>query len=272
MKRFGLKKQCVLFLITICVLSVMFSSSASAINTGQLPLPAYPAGSSYFSYSGNACSHHIPPNYPTCSTIGLCECKSFAGAIQCMGFAKYAYAQFSNMTELSFSTYYDSQLNNASGQGDVKKRNKSITDETSARSAFSGLKRGAYVRVRKRYKPNDHNGNGHSFVVLSVTNSYVTVYEANYAPNCAVNTRIIYFTEMHKEYDMLTFAIQHKYPTVYSNYNASYHVAACTTSGCTGKTYQQHYAASPGPNAVCLGCGYHGYISIGYNELPDVSI
>ncbi len=55
------------------------------------PLSNYPVGS-YFSQTGVACTCH----HNNCSYYGNCDCQPYAYAIQCMGFAKYAYDQFSH--------------------------------------------------------------------------------------------------------------------------------------------------------------------------------
>lgn len=267
-KKFMKKHLLVLFIVLL--LLSMLSSSANAINTGQLPLSLYQPNNSYFSNSGQSCSqHHMLPDYPTCHTDGTCGCKSFDNSIQCMGFAKYVFAEYSNMT--NFSSYYTTQLSNAEGVEDVKRKmTYTFSSAVDAKTAFSELKKGDYVRMRKAGRANDLGGNGHSFIILSVTSTSVTVYEANFDQECGVSTRVLTYTSLINSYDKISFALQHKYPSTYSYYNTNYHVRSCSTSNCTGKNYQQHYATNPGPNAVCLACGYHGYISIGYNDLPDV--
>lgn len=139
----------------------------------SLPLASYPSGS-YFSKSGNACTHHKSD----CDISGSCGCKSYNNSIQCMGFANYVFKQYNGV---------DCVASNANGE---------LTDitATSLKNYFNKLTVGSHFRYMGT------NGIPHSFIITGKTSTSVSVYEANYdSNNCVVGTRTITFETLAKQ-------------------------------------------------------------------------
>lgn len=158
--------------------NTVYPKEATVVPRASLPLASYPSGS-YFSNSGNACTHHKSG----CNINGSCGCKSYNNSIQCMGFANYVFKQYNGV---------DCVSSNANGK---------LTNITAAslKTYFNKLTVGSHFRYMGT------NGIPHSFIVKSKTTTGITVYEANYdSNNCVVGQRTITYENLAKQVKSVT--------------------------------------------------------------------
>lgn len=127
----------------------------------KLPLKDYPNGS-YFTKDGKECADHI-----RCSSLIDCNCINFDGGIQAFAFARYVYFTVTG---------------NHLGDVDKTEADADVTAE-SAKSMLKDLPEGAYIGVQAK------EGSPHAMILLSATESDITVYQGNYAGNCLVSVR-----------------------------------------------------------------------------------
>ena len=120
------------------------AASTMSINGVVLPLPEYRSGS-YFTTTGTACDHRN----------NIYRCKTYSGASQCAGFARYVYAQLFGGPDNGSFTYISKNFN---GDGDAAKK------------FIQGLKKGCRIRVFN---------NQHSIILANYDSQYVYVYDAN---------------------------------------------------------------------------------------------
>ena len=221
--------------------STIALTSASA--SQSLPFSEYPVGS-YFSNNGRACTHHGQG----CDTAyGTCGCKSFANSIQCMGFARYAFAHYVGRSTWDSTGHAKGTL--------------SYPNEEEVKALIQSLDAGAYLRLTSVNKDSNGNFIEHSFVVLRSNSNNVTVYEANFSGPCKVGMRTLTYKQLKDQYFKITESYSHN--LAYREHNATYHKVVCKISGCGGYRLEEHYAVIPGSNATCAACGYVGSISIG---------
>ena len=204
-----------------------------------LPLTEYPVNS-YFSDNGGECTHH-KINSNNCSFLNesACNCKIYHASIQCMGFAKYVYAKYANMTDSNFSTLY----NNGTEKSNY---NYSFSGSaTRVQSILQSLPTGAYVRFTRS------SGNGHSVIILSTSGSGITVYDCNWDKDCKVGSRTESYSSLAQKFSGVEFTMSHNL-SQYSQYNATYHKKTCTKTGCNGYILENHSTSG-----TCV-CGYSG--------------
>lgn len=148
-------------------------ATIDSINSVSLPLSSYPAGS-YFTTTGTACNH----------SGGVYRCKTYSGAKQCAGFARYVYAQ----------------LFGGPDNGTLVYTSQSISTGDAAKKFIQSLEPG--TRIRLYY-------NSHSIILSNYYSTSVRVYDCNWSNNrCEVS------------YQTLTYeGFANKYKTV-SNYLA----------------------------------------------------
>lgn len=172
--------------ILTLVLTLLITSAAPPYAT--LPLSEYPSGS-YFTTTGTACVNHN-------------HCKMVNGATQCYGFANYVHYKM-------FNTYGSSctRRNRVDEDGNPLR-----FSSVSAEAEFiKTLSPGTHVRVHRTAK---HTG--HSFIILSTSNTGVTVYEANMDGKCGVRVYTYTYANLHKNYSYISFTIdnsRHTYTT-----------------------------------------------------------
>lgn len=221
--------------------------SPSAINQVDTNLSyiysLYP-DNSYFSTSGNACTHHYYTN-ANCTYTNSCGCKAYSGAIQCVGFAKYAadkYAHLSSWNPVS---------------GDKDDTDVRMKDESDVIAYFSKLTTGAYVIMSKT-----GDTTYHACMFINLSSTSVNTYDCNFTHDCKVSHKSYTFSEFMTFSPWVSYYVSHSYGNQYGSYNSNYHKQYCTTSGCNGYRLEQHYAPFTGSNVVCEACGYTGNISV----------
>lgn len=212
------------------------SIGASELQT--LPLAEYPVGS-YFTKNGSACNDH------PCNLSTTCNCKWFGNGTQCVGFARYVFAQYAHLSSWSISGH---SIGTAS-----------FSSSAAAKTFLYGLQPGTYLRL------NDT----HSVIVMRTTSTSISIYEANHDGQCGVGTRTLTYSAFYSQYTEVTQAYAHDFGT-YAKYNATYHKVYCDNGSCSGYILEHHYAQTPGSNATCLGCGYVGSIANGVESVGGI--
>lgn len=224
------------------------SDAVAAVPSGMVrfPLSEYPTGS-YFTKNGLACTSHSNCSY------GGCNCICYRNAIQCAGFAMYAFDRYSNLYPNSASWY-----SNTDSHSNVQKR--WFNTDENVRLIFSSLGYGAYMRLGR---PGQGDVGVHSIVTAGTTGTSVTIYEGNYDGQCRVRSITYTFAQFRARFNFVEKTVAHNFTGTAVKYSADYHRVPCSYSGCAGYILQGHYAQSPGANVKCLGCGYVGNISTG---------
>ena len=239
---------------------VTTSPVASAQNTRAMDIPLYPGSpvviplsnyphGSYFSQNGMACSCH-----GNCDYYGGCNCKSYRNSIQCDGFAKYVYDQYSHMSASS-----PWPASNNSHRSTMHAWDSPQDVELFLRT----LPYGSYLRLDRRVEKTQNTEGDHSVVFAGVTESAVIVYHANYSDsgeNCIVKLQSFTFSNYYNIYEYVTERIAHNYTARSYKNSSNNHVRYCTYSNCGGYILESHYSANPGANATCAACGYVGPI------------
>lgn len=207
----------------------------------------YPSGS-YFSKSGNRCTHH-----GNCSYNGSCGCKSVYETIQCVAYAKWASNQYAHMTT----------WNNRVAEGcddDIY-----FSSDEDVRTYFSNCGIGAYVRLTKQ----GYGDNGfHSIFFVKLSSTGISSWECNLYGGCDVNSVYRSFYQFRTFSPGSSYYTTHHYSkdnSRYDYYDASYHKQYCTNSACGGGyRLEGHYSSTPGSRATCAKCGYVGNITYSY--------
>lgn len=217
-------------------------------------LGQYGAGK-YFTKNGNACTSHECCDSDDDSNV-LCNCKSYGFGIQCMGFAVYAYDQYSHRS------YWQDIA------GDQNATNRSVQTPDDIRKIVKALpSSGIYLRFEDE----------HSLFIDNVSDTRVTGYECNVGGTCAVQ-RFDYsyeqlFSWYGKEGDGI---VNETYSHHFSRSTATIitpnaHKIKCTSSGCNGYILEPHYEtlstqSADGSAGTCAACGYTGDISLTWEE------
>lgn len=179
---------------------------------------------------------------------------------QCMAFAKFVYYKYANMSGWVHSPWSH------------VRQNISLSTAAQAKALFWSLPIGSFVQLQKASDPSDTDG--HSIIVMSVTDKNVKVYEANYPSGNIIGTRTLSYESFVNQYLKAYNAIAHEWG--YEKYDATYHKTVCTLSdygnACEGHRYERHVAETPGAHATCIYCGYVGNISDGILSDPSVSV
>ncbi|MGN1399000.1 MAG: hypothetical protein ACI4WG_03270 [Erysipelotrichaceae bacterium] len=227
----------------------------STVNPGQqedtnlqFVFSLYPDGS-YFSDKSTGCDHHYNFNNSNCSYSGNCDCKAYCGAIQCIGFAKYASDKYA----------HKSSWNAASG--DIDETDVQFSTNAVINAYFNGVNTGAYILLA--HDSEENNGRHfHAMVFIKKTSDGVMTYECNLASNCNVQLLSRSYTTLNSLYstDWAIYSVSHTFNGTVQQYNSTYHKKFCSSSGCGGYIYEAHYAINNGANATCIKCGYVGEI------------
>lgn len=234
--------------VAASAINIVDAESAAAVKPGDsvnalvasqptLPLSEYPDGSTY-------------PD-------------SYLGAIQCAGFARYVFDKYSHISRTSGSWPLSTS--------DTHRH--SMASEISAKDLADKIKNlpaGSYVRVTNSTSAPNGSG-GHSFIVISATDTYVKVYDANYVKANTVSVRIWYYTDIAERYKYLYETVYHNFVKSY-DYDDSYHKTTCATSGCSGYVLEKHTPKLNNGKFACTKCGHQFSIipeimSTGYNIL-----
>lgn len=145
--------------------------------TNSLPLSEYPSGSYFNDFGNSPCTCH----YDNCNLDGSCDCKAYAGGIQCFAFAHYAFEEYNGVT---------CNTNNANGSLAT------ITAQA-LENYLSDLSIGTHVRYKGASSP-------HSFIIMGHTSNGIKVYEANWKSGCEVGTRTVSYTTLATQIKSIT--------------------------------------------------------------------
>lgn len=153
-----------------------------AVSTGS-----YGSGK-YFTKNGSSCSSSNDSHGSNCSYTNPnanCNCKIYSGAIQCMGYAKYVYAQNSRTWGSSTKKTWT---------------NSTAAQRTAAEAALKtwveGKGEGAHMRIMN---------NGHSVIVTSTNSTGFNVIQANADyTNCKVTTGSQSYATIVKNYTYIS--------------------------------------------------------------------
>lgn len=215
-------------------------------NDIQFPLAAYPAGSYYSTRSGG-CDH---------DTYGNLHCRFYASAYQCMGFAMYASDQFAHLP-------YTTSFRRPSGDWEdcTYTQNNTlyylhITQPSEYRVLFSGMTRGAYVRLSASSAATDVYDRGtHSVVYVDANTQSVRTYDANRNGNCDVQLAWRTFSDMKTYYPYVYEYVSHHYSENASQHTTLLHKYVCRN--CAGYVTGQHtFVQNANGQFVCSECQY----------------
>lgn len=243
------------------------NSTGTAANTTYkihgitVPYSPYTHGKYFNTSNTSPCPCH--PNDPDCSSPSTCgSCKSENGSYQCAAFAHTVHKKIWGNYGTKVN-YYDD-----------------IHTAALAREVFWNIPSGTTVRtaLRGNYTnsnlPSDSviqspNFSKHSFIVTNVTETGVTVYEANWPKACIIKHITLTFEELAERYIDVCwiFDTSHTFGSTYE-YNNSIHWKKCTSQNCNGKTnigYHQYQLNSQGLS-VCSVCNYPNPASM--NNIP----
>lgn len=230
---------------------VSVDAATSQIDTNFASLEAqYPHGS-YFSKSGNRCTHH-----GNCSYNGSCGCKSVFETIQCVAYAKWASNQYAHMTtwnsnEREYGEGYDTDV--------------AFDKAEDVRVYFANCAPGAYVRLTKR--KGDDNG-FHSILYVRTANNSIVSRECNLYGGCDVNFITRTFDSFRSFSPASSYYTTHSYSRASRavQYDSSYHKQYCLNNSrfCEGYRMEAHYSNTPGASSRCAACGYVGNITYTY--------
>ncbi len=141
----------------------------------------YPDGKSYYSKNKDlGCECHTVPN--SCEPNYSCDCKAYAGSVQCMAFAKYCHSIYNGTDEIDLKGI----------KGD---RNYVILSKNNLYNYLSKVGAKSYLR-----------NNSHSVFIVSFTKTNVEFYDASYDGKCIVHHQTVSHTEFVKRFATLDFA------------------------------------------------------------------
>jgi len=158
--------------------NTLSTSDTITVNGVTVPFAEYPAGTSYFTKNGRACSCH---NRNKClDNAAPCNCLRYVKingktvdllSTQCMGFARYCQLRIFGYMDKSSATKFTNALGGTWAAGDF-----SASD---IQRVFLEYGEGGHIRM-----------NGHSLFVISVNATGFTTYECNTSnKDCKVYTR-----------------------------------------------------------------------------------
>ncbi len=229
------------------------ASPADPVDTNLQNIKStYPSGS-YFSTTGARCTHHLNSNsncryYNNCVVSGSePKCKSYSGAIQCVGYAKWAADQY--MHKSSWSPV----------SGDQNDTNVGFGSDSAVALYFANCSTGTYVLLSK--SASDDNG-FHAMLFVKLTSTSVQSLECNLTLDCKVTYPTRTFAAFRSFAPASSYYVTHKFNSnsTYISYNLGYHKQYCATSSCGGYRLEPHYSQTTGSNATCEACGYVGNI------------
>ncbi|MCM1299372.1 MAG: hypothetical protein NC203_04910 [Firmicutes bacterium] len=136
----------------------------------------------YYSKKINGCECNPSVDNNPCIPGVSCDCKYYAGSIQCMAFAKYCHTIYNKTKE--------SDMDGIHGDGSLVSLNKS----------------NLYSYLTKAGKKSYLRNSGHSIFVVTYTTTTVEFYDANYEGKCIVHHLNVSYDEFVKRFSTLDFA------------------------------------------------------------------
>ena len=215
-------------------------------------LGQYGAGK-YFTKNGSACTDHWPGHNPCNATGSGCNCKFYGFGIQCMGFAVYAYDQYSHRS------YWQDIA------GDQKTNDRKITSAADFKSIVTTLpSSGIYLRIEGK----------HSLFIENVSDTGITGYECNIGGKCIISKFSYTYQEIANSYNggnVCETYSHHFSRSTATVVTPNAHKIKCISSGCTGYILEPHYEtlstqSADGSAGTCAACGYTGEISLTWEE------
>lgn len=216
-------------------------------------LGQYGAGK-YFTKNGSACTSHS-----NCKIVGEdsnCNCLFHGIGIQCVGFAAYAYDQYSHRS--SWQTI----------PRDRNENHRKITCPNDLRSIVKALpSSGIYLRIEGE----------HSLFIDNVSDTGITGYECNVGGKCLIRRFDYTYQDLfdfygNDGYSNVNDTFSHHFSrTTATVVSGNAHKISCTSSGCTGYILEPHYEtlstqSTDGSAGTCAACGYTGDISLTWEE------
>lgn len=208
----------------------------------NFPFSDFPSGTSYFTNNGSACTDHNDPNVS--HLAGTCNCRRYARAAQCWGFALYASDRYAHISGTETS-----RPSTASGDW---KSTTTFTSNAQMQSYFSNFSKGAYIRLSKTSTSGDGN---HSVVFVSASSTGITVYDCNYNGPCLVTLRTISYYDLRTIYPYVCSAFSHSFTGTVTYISSNAHAVYCSSSGCQGYILQPHVYKLAG-GTTCTICGF----------------
>lgn len=216
-------------------------------------LGQYGAGK-YFTKDGSACTSHkcCEPN-----STSYCNCKFYALGIQCMGFAAYAYDQYSHRS------YWQDIAR------DQNETSRSVRTPEDIRKIVKALpSSGIYLRFEDQ----------HSLFIDNVSDTGISGYECNVGGLCKVQRFEYSYERVFALYGkngngIVNNTFSHHFSrTTATVVSGNAHKISCTSSGCNGYILEPHYltpTTNPitGAESVCAACGYVGLIQLSWEEV-----
>ena len=200
------------------------SLSLEYVNDVAIPLTEYPAtsdsGNSGYTYLTPSCYFHTDKLNPACSST---NCKRYAGAGECDGFARYAHDKFlhiynSNKTN---DDWYENHLNHTDQR---------FSSVDTVKNYFQGLSRGAFVRYGKDSDTSGSEG-CHSIFLDKYTSSGIWVYECNQGDaNCGIFYKFYTFAHLQARYNFVAITLTHSFGNIVQG--TAYRYQYCTQ--CSG--------------------------------------
>lgn len=255
-------------------------------NDVSFPLPEYPVNYESSTYYKN---YHYPDParwFHTDKTLEGCSqsnCARYAGAGECMGFARYAHDVYNHMLDYTITDsnpdqwYVGKNMHHA-----VKDEDGNWifpyyfeNQENKVRSFFANLQTGNYVRYG-RYDDNSIANGMHSIVLVGKDSNGIWVYECNQnyykdldsdringRPKsyfgCGVHLQYHTYKVLAERYNFVVKYTSHAYDEAPVYDNATYHKVGCTC--CSGYLRQKHdvvsatFVSAANHRAVISCCG-----------------
>lgn len=227
-------------------------SIPSGLTPVTLPLEEFEVGTNFTTVK-NANDEYVP------CPDGHAYCRSYAGGIQCLGFACYASDLFAHLTyDYNASGNWFAQRASCKYQGEEGEFTP-LDNPDQLATLFAGMSPGAYVRLEWGSPVNWLTNNGHSFVVVEVYSDRVITYDCNVNNHCGISLENRTYNNIinWNGYDYLLNYVSHDFAEGIASYSSLYHYAEC--ANCAGYCVAPHYTRNPVRNACDL-CGYVGPI------------
>ena len=237
-------------------------------NDVSFPLPEYPVNYGSSTYYQNYRYPDPARWFHTNTTLEGCSqsnCASYAGAGECMGFARYVHDKYNHMLDYTITDsnpgqwYVGKNMHHA-----VRDENDNLIfpyyfeNEEKVISFFANLQTGNYVRYG-HYDDDDIEDGIHSMVLVGKDSEGIWVYECNQnyykdltagringRPKsffgCGVHLQYHTYDVLAGRYDFVVKYTDHAYDEAPVYDNATYHKVGCTC--CVGYLRQKHTSIS----------------------------
>ena len=238
-------------------------------NDVSFPLPEYPVN---YRTEAKYQNYHYPDParwFHTDKTLEGCSnsnCASYAGAGECMGFARYAHDVYNHMLDYTITDsnpdqwYEGKNMHHATRdkKGNLIFSHYFNNDEKNVRAFFAGLETGNYVRYGHD-EDDDIEDGIHSMVLVGKDSDGIWVYECNQnyykdLPTdrkddhdaddfgCGVHLQYHTYYVLKDRYDFIVKYTDHAYDEAPVYDNATYHKVGCTC--CSGYLRKKHTSVS----------------------------